>query len=154
MFRAGWGEVMGSDVSVRNSTQAAQRAADALLRSLGGASVMLRLPSLPCGADNDQVGLGSGSYEDLTLSPAVFRRVRPKMQESTECEWELLLSASSVDARVSAAQLDSADTLFAEGVAVIVGTKTFLIEAISASEVFGRAYLYRLLLREVLPKSQ
>lgn len=115
---------------------------------------MLRLPSLPCSADSDQVGLGSGSYQDLALSPAVFRRVRAKMQEGAECEWELLLSASSVETQVSAAQLDSADTLFAEAVALIVGTKKFLIEAISASEVFGRVYLYRLLLREVLPKAQ
>ncbi len=76
------------------------------------------------------------------------------MQESAECEWELLLSASSVQAQVSAAQLESANTLFAEAVGLIVGTKTFLIDAISSSEAFGQVYLYRLLLREAQPKAQ
>jgi hypothetical protein len=145
---------MGSDLSVRGSTEGAQRAADALLRSLGGTSVKLRRASQPCGADGDQVGLGSGSYQDLPLSPAVFRRVRASMQESAGCGWELLLSASAVQEQVSAAQLDSAKTLFAEAVGLIVGTQTFLIEAISSSEAFGQVYLYRLLLREAQPKAQ
>lgn len=142
------------DVSVRKSTQASQRAADALLRSLGGASVLLRLPANPCPTDGDQLGLGTGTYQDLPLSPAVFRRTRAAMHAGTESGWELLLSASAVDAQVSASQLDSAEELFAEAVSLLVGTKTFLIEAISASEVFGQVYLYRLLLREALPKAQ
>lgn len=154
MSRVDWGRDMGADVSVRNSSQAAQRAADALLRSLGGASVLLRLPSSPCITDGDQLGLGTGSYADLVLSPAVFRRSRAAMHEGTEGGWELLLSASAVEAQVSTSQLDSAEVLFAQAVSLIVGTKTFLIEAISASEVFGRVYLYRLLLREALPKAQ
>ena len=76
------------------------------------------------------------------------------MVGGAESGWELLLSASAVEVQVSAAQLDSADALFAEAVAVVVGTQTFSIEAISASEAFGQVYLYRLLLREALPKAQ
>jgi hypothetical protein len=145
---------MSQDLSVRKPTQSAQRAADALLRSLGGSSVKLRIPGRPCAGSCDQIGLGVGTYEDLLLTPALFRRTRATMAAGTECVWELLLSATVVQVQVSAAQLDSADELFAEAVSVLVGTQTFTIEAISASEVFGQVYLYRLLLREASPKAQ
>jgi hypothetical protein len=142
-----------SDLSVRKPTQSAQVAADTLLRSLGGSSVMLRLPGQPCAGGCDQIGLGAGAYQDLPLTPALFRRTRATITGGTECVWELLLSATAVQVQVSAAQLDSAEELFAEAVSVLVGTQTFTIETISASEVFGQVYLYRLLLREALPKT-
>lgn len=145
---------MSQDLSVRKPTQSAQQAADALLRSLGGSSVKLRIPSQPCAGNCDQIGLGVGTYQDMLLTPALFRRTRANMTGGAETGWELLLSASAVQVQVSAAQLDSADALFAEAVGVLVGTRTFTIEAISASEVFGQVYLYRLLLREALPKAQ
>ncbi|HVJ08782.1 MAG TPA: hypothetical protein VM554_10385 [Acidisarcina sp.] len=88
------------------------------------------------------------------LSPVVFRRVRATMVEGSEYRWELLLSACAVEAQLSASQLGSAEALFAEAVSILVGTNTFLIESISASEWCGRIYLYRLLLREALPKAQ
>lgn len=145
---------MGCDASVRRPTEAAQRAADALLRSLGGSSVRLRLAGQPCAADSDQVGLGNGPYVELALSPAVFRCTRAAMKDGGEIEWELLLSAGAVEAQMSALQLDSAEALFAQAVDLAVGTKTFLIEAISGSEMNGQVYLYRILLREALPKAQ
>jgi hypothetical protein len=140
-------------VSVRNSTEAAQRAADALLRSLGGSSVKLRLPSQPCTSDMDQLGLGTGAYQDLVLSPAIFRRVRATLAEGEEATWELLLSASSVTKQVTAIQMQSAEALFEQALAVLVGDRSFVLRAISSSEVFGQVYMYRLLLRESFPKS-
>lgn len=144
---------MGTDVSVRKSTEAAQRAADALLRSLGGSSVKLRLPSQPCTSDQGQLGLCAAAYQDLVLSPAVFRRVRATLVEGEEAVWELLLSASSVTKQVSAMQMQSAEILFEQALAVLVGERSFVLRAVSSSEVFGQVYMYRLLLRESLPKA-
>jgi hypothetical protein len=153
MYRADWGEQMEMDVSVRKSSEAAQRAADALLRSLGGSSVKLRLPIKPCTSDMDQLSLSIGAYQDLAMSPAVFRRVRATLAEGEEGAWELLLSASSVMKQVSAMQLQSAETLFEQALAVLVGERSFVLRAVSSSETFGQVYLYRLLLRESLPKA-
>lgn len=144
---------MGTDVSVRNSTEAAQRAADALLRSLGGSSVKLRLPSQACTSDKDQLGLSAGAYQDLVLSPAIFRRVRATLSEGEEATWELLLSASSVTKQVTAVRMQSAESLFEQALAVLVGDRSFVLRAVSSSEVFGQVYMYRLLLRESFPKS-
>ncbi len=153
MYRADWGEGMGQDVSVRNSTEAARRAADALLRSLGGTTVKLRLPSQPCISDLDQLGMAAGAYQDLVLSPAVFRRVRATLGEGQVGAWELLLSASSVMKQVSAMQMQSAEILFEQALGVMVGERSFVLRTVSSSEIFGQVYMYRLLLRESLPKA-
>ena len=87
------------------------------------------------------------------MSPAVFRRVRATIREGEEGAWELLLSASSVMKQVSAMQLQSAETLFEQALAVLVGERSFVLRAVSCSEAFGQVYLYRLLLRESLPKA-
>ena len=67
-------------------------------------------------------------------------------------KYELMVSASAIEAQVGALQLSSADALFAQAAGVSVNGKSFLIEAIAAPEAFGQAYLYRLQLREALPQ--
>ena len=144
---------MSTDLSVRNFTPVAQRAADALLRSLGGFSVSLQMPQPPLSGDPAQVGVTVQGYQGLPLSPALFRRVRTMMREGEPTKFELMVSASAVQAQVSALQLTSADALFAMSAGVTVAGKFFLIEAISAPEAFGQAYVYRLQLREGLPQN-
>lgn len=144
---------MSTDLSVRNFTPVAQRAADALLRSLGGSSVSLQIAQPPVTGDPAQLGVTVQNYESLPLSPALFRKVRTVMREGQPTKFELMISASAVEAQVSALQLTSADALFAMAAGVLIGAKAFLIEAISAPEVFGQAYVYRLQLRESLPEA-
>ena len=141
---------MSADLSVRNNNPIAQRAADALLRSLGGFSVNLLVPSAPSTGDAAQLGITPQGYEQLPLSPAIFRKVRTPMLEGEATKFELSISASAIDAQVGALQLLSADALFAQAAGVAINGKIFLIEAVTAPEAFGRAYLYRLQLREAL----
>jgi hypothetical protein len=139
---------MSADQSVRFPTAAQQRMADALLRSMGGRVVLLRLPTpAQAGADGEQLGLATPSYEDVPLSPAVFRRVRAGIEEGKVDRYELLVSASSVQAQVGLLQLASADAIFAMAVGVYVDGELMLIEAAAEAEMFGQPYLYRLLLR-------
>lgn len=97
--------------------------------------------------------MAANAYQDLVLSPAVFRRVRAAMTEGEECAWELLVSASAVMNQVSAMQMQSAETLFEQALAVMVGERSFVLRAVSSSEMFGQMYMYRLLLRESSPKA-
>ncbi len=143
---------MSADLSVRNYSPIAQRAADTLLRSLGGFSVALQIPSVASGGDAAQIGITPQNYEQLPLGPALFRRVRTPMLEGEPEKFELAISASAVETQVGALQLNSADALFAQAAGVAVNGKLFLIEAITAPEAFGQAYLYRLQLREALPQ--
>jgi hypothetical protein len=143
---------MSADLSVRNYSPIAQRAADTLLRSLGGFSVSLQIPAVSAGGDAAEIGITTQTYQQLPLSPAIFRKVRVPLSEGVPEKYELMVSASAIEAQVGALQLNSADALFAQAAGVSVNGKSFLIEAIAAPEAFGQAYLYRLQLREALPQ--
>lgn len=139
---------MSADLSVRNSTGAQQRASDALLRCLGGRTVLLRLPvNVVAGTDADQLGEVTPTYEDIPLSPAVFRRLRPGMTDGQVNRYEVLISASSVWAQLGLLQLQSTDQLFAMAAGVVVDGELMPIEAAAEAEAFGLPYLYRLILR-------
>ena len=144
---------MSVDQSVRNASAAPQRAADALLRCLGGRAVLLRLPTnAVSGSDAEQLGAASPSYEDIPLSPAIFRRLRPKLRDGKGNQYELLISAASVHAQLGLMELASTDELFAMANGIFVDGELMLIEAAAEAEAFGCPYLYRLIL--VAPQNQ
>jgi hypothetical protein len=138
---------MSVDLSVRKPSAAPQRVADALLRCAGGRTVLLRLPTNAVrGSDAEQLGAGIPSYEDIPLSPAVFRRLRPKLRNGGANQYELLISAASVDAQLGLMDLGSTDQLFAMAVGIFVDGELMLIVAAAEAEAFGCPYLYRLIL--------
>lgn len=139
---------MSADLSVRNPTGAQQRAADALLRCLGGTTLLLRLPTpAVAGSDGEQLGESTPSYEDIPLSPAVFRRLRPGLEQGKVNRYEVLISASSIRVQLGLLQISSTDQLFAMAQGVFVDGELMLIEAAAEAESFGQPYLYRLILR-------
>lgn len=138
---------MSVDLSVRKPNAAPQRAADALLRCAGGRTVLLRLPTnAVAGSDAEQLGAGSPSYEDIPLSPAVFRRLRPRLREGVANQYELLISAASVHTQMGLMELGSTDQLFAMAVGIFVDGELMLIVAAAEAEAFGCPYVYRLIL--------
>jgi hypothetical protein len=122
--------------------------ADALLRSLGGSIAMLRMPVAATNAIGEQLGAPTAGFADLPLSPAAFRKVRVPMTDGDQATYELLISASAVEAQVSQLGLSSAEVLFAMGLGITVGKEFFLIEAVSFTSAAGLACMYRVLLRE------
>jgi hypothetical protein len=137
-----------SDTSSRNPTGAPQFLADALLRSVGGTTALLRVTATDTDGAQCEVGLVATTFSDIVLSPVIMRKLRPAWQDSDEAKWELLVSASSVEEQVSALELDSAQALFAMTLTVTVAGQDYLIESIASNEAFGQVYVYRLLLRE------
>ena len=122
--------------------------ADALLRSLAGATALLRVTSTNTEASQLEVGLVATSFAEAVISPVAMRKLRPIWREGDQPKWELLVSATSVEQQVSALELSSAQSLFAMTLAVTVAGQNYLIESIASNEAFGQVYLYRLLLRE------
>jgi hypothetical protein len=122
--------------------------ADALLRSLGGSVAMLRMPVAATNAIGEQLGAPTAGFADLPLSPAAFRKVRAPMTDGNQATYELLISASAVEAQVSQLGLSSAEVLFAMGLGITVGKEFFLIEAVSFTSAAGLACMYRVSLRE------
>ena len=143
-----------SDTAPRNPSGAPQMLADALLRSVSGTSAQLRLTGPNADSNMSEVGLVSTLFAEVEISPVVMRKLRPGWQQNgSESQWELLVSASSVQAQVSALDTASAQALFAMTLTVTVAGQDYLIESVGANEAFGQVYLYRLLLREARPQS-
>lgn len=141
-----------SDTAPRNPTGAPQMLADALLRSVSGTSAQLRVTGVSPDTSQSEVGLLATAFTQVVVSPVVMRKLRPTIKEGDASRWELLVSATSVQAQVNALDLASAQSLFAMTLAVTVAGQNFLIESIASNEAFGQVYLYRLCLREACPQ--
>ena len=122
--------------------------ADALLRTVAGATATLRVAGTNSNTDQSQLGLAATNFVEVAVSPVVMRKLRPDWQEGAQSKWELLVSASGLEAQVNALDLASAESLFGMTVAVTVAGQDYLIESVAANEAIGQVYLYRLLVRE------
>jgi hypothetical protein len=127
------------------------RMANALLRSLGGRTVLLHIPGQAIPGDlGEQLGLAAPLFQDAELGPATLRKIRPKIATAaTEraAEYELLVSASAVAKIVGSLAYESADVLFAQACGVIVDGELREITSVTSVEGFGAVCLYRLGLR-------
>jgi hypothetical protein len=137
-----------SDTASRNPTFAAQMLADALLRTVAGATATFRVAGTNSNSDQSQVGLVATNFAEVSVSPVVIRKLRPSWNEGGQSKWELLVSATGLEAQVNALELASVESLFQMTLAVTVAGQDYLIESIAANEVVGTVYLYRLLVRE------
>jgi hypothetical protein len=120
------------------------RAAEAMLRALGGSEVTLRFNGAAISDDaasNPRLGLGATVCEDVALSPVVVR-------DATKDALEFVLPSSIVDAQVGLRQAGTAKTLFQSALGFIHDGKLMRIESVSADFHAGAAYLYRVTARE------
>jgi hypothetical protein len=137
-----------SDTAPRNPVSAPQMLADALLRSLAGTSAQLRVTGTSADSNQSEVGLVATTFSQVVISPVVIRKLRLAAKDGDAPRWELLVSATGVQAQVNALDLPSAQALFAMTLAVTIAGQDYLIESIASNEAFGQVYLYRLSLRE------
>jgi len=137
-----------SDTSSRTPNAAPQRLADALLRTVAGTTALFRVTGTNSAISQSELGLISTTFSEVTISPALMRRLRPSWKDGGESKWELLVSASGVEEQVNNLELSSAQSLFAMTLAVTIAGQDYLIESVGSNEAFGQTYLYRLVLRE------
>ena len=142
-----------SDTAPRNPVGAPQMLADALLRSVAGASALLRVTGANAPNSQSEVGLVATTFSDVVVSPVVMRKVRPTWESDGQPQWEMFVSATSVEQQVGALDLGSAQALFAATLVITVTGQDYLIESMTANEAFGQVYLYRLLVREARPQA-
>jgi hypothetical protein len=138
-----------SDTAARNPVSAPQRIADALLRSVAGSSARLRVTGASSDSNQSELGLIATTFSEVVISPVVMRKLRPTAKPGDAPQWEMLISATSVQAQINALDLSSAQALFAMTLAVTMAGSDYVIESIASNEAFGRVYLYRLTLREM-----
>ncbi|MFB3815887.1 MAG: hypothetical protein ACE14L_17425 [Terriglobales bacterium] len=118
------------------------RAAEAMLRTLGGREVRLVLPGAG-GADTNarQLGMDNPAVETVTLAPVVVRR-------GERGRYELLLAAATLE-RESEARQVVAPALLKSAVRIEAGDLKLRPEYVAAACFGGAAYLYRVTATEV-----
>jgi hypothetical protein len=126
----------------------AVRTADVLLRCAGGRAVLLRMPAMASAGDKtEQLGLDVPTFQDVELSPVVFRKARATATEGKAAKWELMVSATAVSAVVRSLGYSAASVLFATAFGVLIDGVLMEVVSATESEICGVPYVYRLVLR-------
>jgi hypothetical protein len=123
-----------------------RRAADAMVRVLGGAQITLRIADPSAGDTNSQLGLTPPTSEDVQIYPAVVRTIAPATNGSKRIE--VTLSAKAV--RPIAAQYGVLDVptwlLTAEG--ILFRGKLMHIDTVICDHLGRMDYLYHIMATE------
>ncbi len=125
------------------SGAALMRAADAMLRSLGGAEVSLLFPqSLTPDDTSAQLGLVDPGVEEVRLSPGVVRTM-PTDNAGPRRRLEFLFPASVISAQSVIHNADSAQSFLEGSLGLLYEGELFHIEGTTIEYFAGTAYLYR-----------
>src|SRR3984885_45974 len=115
-----------------NGSAAAVRAADALLRCAGGRSVLLRMPAQATAGDvTEELGLAVPEFQDVELAPVVFRKARAPGADGKAAQWELMVSATAVNAIVGSLGYSAASVLFETAFGVLADGVLMEVESVT-----------------------
>ncbi len=131
-------------VEARGATgQGWARAAETLLRTLGGGEARLLLP-VPSGAEatTRELGMGAVEPEAVSVAPVVVRAVADEEQKL-----ELVLAATTIDALAEARQFASGEALLKALCGVVVRDRRLRVEHFTTEYFGGMPYLHRLTAR-------
>ena len=119
------------------------RAADAMLRALGGDDVSLVLPLPASSSDiSSQIGLSDPGVQQVRLAPVVVRTL-PAPASGPAQRLELLVSVSAVASAVEEQGLTSREALFDAALGIEYQGTLFRVESTSSDYFAGVPYLYR-----------
>ena len=134
---------------ISRAAEATRRAADVLLRGAGARSVMLRIPAPAIAGDvAEQLGLAIPQFQDVELTPVIFRTTSARTAEGKTARRELLVPATAVGLLTGSQDFASAATLFASAFGVLVDQALLAIASATELEAGGQICGYRLELRE------
>jgi len=123
---------------------AASRAADAMLRTLGGTGVILLFAAAGLPGDGaSELGLVDPGVEQALISPVIVVELTTETNGPRR-RIELLVGREAMAAQVSQRNVASAEVLFETALGVVYCGEMFHIEGFVAERIGGMAYLYRL----------
>ncbi len=125
---------------------AAIRAAEALLRTLGGCTIYVRIPGATTAGDASQLGLQPIATDDIELSPAVTRALAK--QKDSQRRMEITISAASLSRAKDIEDADSAAQFFNAALGIVYAEKLWRIESLQVDDFAGTPYLYRVTVAE------
>lgn len=127
---------------------AAQRAAEALLRTLGGSSVLVRVPAMGIAGGASQLGLSGTTTEDVLLQPVLVRNAPANAANLERQRRELLVPASALAAAREIQDAVSAREFFESALGILVDDRLLRVISVFADDFGGVPYLYRIVVGE------
>jgi hypothetical protein len=125
------------------SGMAAVRAADAMLRTLGGAEVVLLFAASGLPADGAaELGLVDPGVEQVAIAPVIVRELTTE-SNGPRRRIELVAGRSAMAEQVSQRNVASAEVLFETALGVVYQGEMFHIEGFVVERFAEVAYLYR-----------
>lgn len=124
---------------------AAVRAAEALLRTLGGCTISVRIPVNIAGTG--EFGVAGAATEDVALSPVVVLRAR-KHAKVPRGYAELLISAVSLASAKEITDAAGSEAFFDSALGIVHDTVLKRIVSFSVDAFGGMPYLYRVVVQE------
>jgi hypothetical protein len=125
------------------SGAAAVRAADAMMRNLGGTEVILLFAAAGLPGDAvAELGLVDPGVEQALIAPVVVRQITTE-SSGPRRQIELLTGQAAMAEQVSQRNVASAEVLFETALGLVYRGEVFHIQGFIVERVGGVAYLYR-----------
>lgn len=125
------------------SGAAAARAADAMIRTMGGTEVILLFPAAGIPADAVAgLGLVDPGVVQAAISPVIVREFTAE-NNGPRRRIELLAGSSAMAEQVSQRNVASAEVLFETALGLVYCGELFHIQGFVVERLAGVAYLYR-----------
>jgi hypothetical protein len=131
---------------IAGQERAAQRAAEAMLRSLGATRVTLRVAQPAIDSLSNQLGMACGGFEDISLYPVVVRSTSMFANETVKVE--VLVSATAASAAATARGVGDVATWLLEAHGLLYRNKLLHIDSVVVDHFAGSEYLYHILASE------
>jgi hypothetical protein len=120
------------------------RAADAMLRALGGDQIQFLFPSMAMPSDPAaQLGLVDAGVDEVNFQPVIVRDL-PTDNNGPRRRVEFLVPASGIVQCMAERNFASAEQWLDAALGIVYGVEIFHIEGYVVEEFAGTAYLYRI----------
>lgn len=123
-----------------------RRAADAMVRALGGLQITLRIADPSTGDTNSQLGLTPPVSEDVQISPALVRTIAPSPNGGKRIE--VTLSAKAVKPIADQYGVDDVPTWLLTAEGILFYGKLMHIDTVISDHLGGMDYLYHIMATE------
>lgn len=117
----------------------AARAVEAMLRSLGGTRVALRMPVAADSSPKTGLGLAQSAWEEVVLEPVLLHMTLTRPQH-----FELIVGAETLRVVMGAASEEAAAEVMSRAGRVRCGESVFRIAEVKPEFMAGRLSLYKL----------
>jgi len=124
------------------------RAVNALMRSLGGASVKLRVPVATADGLQRELGVAASAYAEVQVAPVMVRHFQSLESAAKEVdgreEIEIQISPSALDAVTPSVGIADGWTFLRTVQQVVYAERVYAVTDVSADRFAGVAYMYHM----------